>query len=315
MARPHRLRPLVRAAAGAVLAGSVALPLLRKRLRIGKAATAAAAFAGPLALSVLEPRTDRRDIALYALQMWAFTIAHELPYDDPDRLRERLRIHYPIKADRVIGGGELPNARLQRALGSADGTTALDRFLTFAHWAWFMEPHLSLLWILKRDPGRFPIAARQMAATYDLGCAVYFAVPTAPPWWASENGYADERVERRMVAVGEDVWGDAWPALYRTFGGNPWAAMPSLHFGTALLAALLLRDMGRGPGLAGAAYAAVLGFSLVYLGEHYVADLAAGAALVVAVRRGEPYVEPFVEAVNRRLQALERIVATPAAEA
>ena len=31
------------------------------------------------------------DVALFALQMWAFTVAHELPYDDPERLRARLR--------------------------------------------------------------------------------------------------------------------------------------------------------------------------------------------------------------------------------
>ena len=32
-------------------------------------------------------------------------------------------------------------------------------------------------------------------------------------------------------------------------------------------------------------YAATLGFALVYLGEHYVVDLIAGAALTVAVRQ------------------------------
>ncbi len=41
-----------------------------------------------------------------------------------------------------------------------------------------------------------------MAAAFDLGCAVYFAVPTAPPWWAAEQGVMAEeltapRAERR----------------------------------------------------------------------------------------------------------------------
>jgi hypothetical protein len=43
------------------------------------------------------------------------------------------------------------------------------------------------------------------------------------------------------------------------------------------------------------------------LGEHYVTDLAAGTALVVAVRRGEPLAEPLVIGVNRGLRRLERL--------
>jgi hypothetical protein len=54
-------------------------------------------------------------------------------------------------------------------------------------------------------------------------------------------------------------------------------------------------------------YAATLGFALVYLGEHYVTDLAAGAALVAVVRRGEPLAEPVVLAINRGLERLERL--------
>ncbi len=45
----------------------------------------------------------------------------------------------------------------------------------------------------------------------------------------------------------------------------------------------------------------------MYLGEHYVTDLVAGAALVVSVRRGEPLAEPVVEAVNRVLRRLEAV--------
>ena len=145
---------------------------------------------------MLRPRTPKRDVALFALQMWGFAVAHELPYDNPEALRERLHIRYPIRFDRRLGGGELPNVRLQRALSRPDGASALDRVLTVAHWAWFFQPHASLVYVLTRDSERFPRAARQMAATYDIGCALYFLVPTAPPWWAAEEGYIDEELER-----------------------------------------------------------------------------------------------------------------------
>ena len=314
----------MRAGAVAALAAAVVVPLMRRRLGVHPAVTTAAAAAGPLSLAVLRPRTPGRDVVLFALQMWAFAMAHELPYDDPEGLRRRLRIRYPIRLDRRLGAGELPSVRLQRALSRPGLATPLDRALTVAHWAWFLQPHASLLYVLVRDPERFPRAARQLAATYDLGCAIYFLVPTAPPWWAAEEGYLDEDVERVrtevaqrelpprlrriMVDVGEQVWGPrVWPRLYDSLGGNPWAAMPSLHFATSLMAAMHLAGVGPGAGAAGWAYALTLGFALVYLGEHYLTDLLAGAALVVAVRRGEPIAEPAVLRVNAVLQRLERI--------
>lgn len=296
--------------AGGVTAIGVAaaVPLLRKRLRIPPPVTVAAVAAGPPALAVLQPRSKRRDIALFALQMWAFTVAHELPYDDPDRLRQRLRTRYPILTDRLIGGGRLPNARLQRALARLPGVGVVDKLLTWAHWLWFVEPYLSLALILVRHNARFPRSARQMAAVFDLGCLLYFALPTAPPWWAAENGLTDsEPVRRIMVEVGEPTWGRAWERMYDALGGNPWAAMPSLHFATSLQAALALSEAGKVEGALGWGYAGTLGFALVYLGEHYVTDLLAGGLLVALVRRGEPLAEPLVRGINGGLQRLERI--------
>lgn len=302
------MRTAIRTAAATGVAASIALPLMRKRLGLAPAATVAAAVVGPIGTAILRPRTRARDAVLFAQQMWAFTMVHELPYDDPERLRARLKVSYPIRADRLIGAGQLPNRRLQRLLSPGGRAGRLDRFLTFAHWAWFLEPHASLLFILVRDQGRFARAARQMAIAYDLGCAIYFAVPTAPPWWASENGHTgDEEVRRLMVEVGEEVWGGAWPALYRSLGGNPWAAMPSLHFGTSLLAAILLSESSRAAGAVGWTYAGVLALALVHLGEHYVLDLLAGAAVVAAVRNGEPLAEPFALALSDSIQRLERI--------
>jgi membrane-associated phospholipid phosphatase len=247
-------------------------------------------------------------------------VVHELPYDDPARLRQRLHARYPIRVDRALGGGELPNMRLQRAFSRPGEVTALDRVLAIAHWAWFVEPHLALTWILVRRNHRFARAARQMAGVYDLGCAVYFAIPTAPPWWAADEGVMTEELDRTpgpaaaqppvrrvMVEVGQETWGRAWPKLYQSLGGNPWAAMPSLHFATSLLAAILLWETGPVPGTAGWGYALTLGFALVYLGEHYAIDLIAGAALVALVRRGEPLVEPLALKVSELTQRLERV--------
>ncbi len=283
------------------------MPLVRRKLKVPPAVTVAAVVGGPLALAVLRPRTRTRDAALYVLQMWAFLHCKDLPHDDPEALRRRLRIEYPINADLAIGAGELPSVRLQQALEGLGRGNPLDRTLSWVHWMWFFEPHGSLLWILSKHPERFPKAARQMSGVYDLGCVVYATVPTAPPWWAAENGYADPRLRRIMQEVGEEQWGRSWDHLYAFLGGNPWAAMPSLHFAASLMAAILLSEAGPVEGALGWAYAGALGFALVYLGEHYVIDLVAGAALVLLVRKGEQLAEPVADAVSGTLQRLEAI--------
>jgi membrane-associated phospholipid phosphatase len=307
--RRSNLRPLVKGVAAAALAAAIVVPVVRKKLRLPAAATLGSVALGPPALAVLRPRTRGRDAALYALQMWGFLNAKDLPHDDPTALRRRLRVDYPIELDKIVGGGELPTVRLQRALAGLGRANALDRTLSWIHWLWFLEPHGALAWILARHPERFPRTARQMSEVFDLGCAVYWAVPTAPPWWASDEGHTDEKVRRIMVEVGEEQWGRYWDALYNFLGGNPWAAMPSLHVAASLMAAILLTEAGPIEGAVGWAYAGALGFGLVYLGEHYVVDLIAGVALVALVRRGERLGEPLARAVSRGLQRLEEIAA------
>jgi membrane-associated phospholipid phosphatase len=298
----------VKGAAAAALAAAIAVPIFRKRLKVPKAVTTAAVAAGPPALAVFTPRSRLRDAAIYGLQMWGFLNAKDLPHDDPEALRRQLRIDYPFRIDRAIGAGELPNTRIQRALAGLGKGNLLDRTLSWVHWLWFFEPHSSIAWILLRHPERFGRSARQMAGVFDLGCTVYWGVPTAPPWWASEEGHTDgDEVRRIMVEVGEEQWGRSWDSLYAFLGGNPWAAMPSLHFAASLMAAILLTEAGPVEGALGWTYLGALGFGLVYLGEHYVIDLIAGAALVAVVRYGEPLAEPAALAVSRALQRLEQI--------
>ncbi len=291
----------------ATVGAAIALPLVRKRLRIPGPVTLAVAASGPLAVAVLGPRTRKRDVALFAMQMWAFTVVHEMPYDDPEALRRRLYTRYPIEVDTRIGAGRLPGARLQTWLAGRRHTAVLDRFLTITHWLWFFEPYAVLFWILFRHPERFPRAARQMAAVFDGGVLGYWALPTAPPWWASEEGLTTEPVRRIMVEVGEPLWGRHWGPLYKALGGNPWAAMPSLHFATSVGGAVSLSEASLQEGAVGWAYALTLGFGLVYLGEHYLTDLLAGAGLVAAARGADPVFAPAVGRVSAVIQQLEQV--------
>jgi membrane-associated phospholipid phosphatase len=264
----------------------------------------ALSFQAPVALALATPRTRLRDAGIYALQMWAYYAHYDMPDDDPDALLRRTRIDYPARIDRVLGCGETPTTRLQRALGRPGEVRPHDLGLAWVHWAWFIVPHGTCAYLLVFHHDRFVRGAAMTAATFDLGLVAYWSIPTAPPWYAAETGRL-EPVRRIMVEAGEKFWKRMWRPLYDGLEGNPFAAMPSLHFGTSVMAARLLAEVGRGPGALGWSYALTLGFGLVYLGEHYLVDLLGGYALAEVVRRGAPVVTPAVLRAARTVQRLE----------
>ena len=294
-------------AAAATLATAVALPIVRKRARLPRAAVLGGAALGPAAAAVLWPRLRGREALICALQMHAYVAAYKMPHDDEVAQAARVHLDYPIALDRALGLGELPTVRLQRALHVDGSFHALEKTLAWAHWVWFATPHAALVYLLAYDRSRFTRAALLTYAVFDVGAIAYWVAPTAPPWYAAEVGrLADGEgpipVRRLMVEYGEHLWRDGWTPLYSLLGGNPLAAMPSLHFATSTMGALLLAESSPLAGAVGGAYAAVLGFALVYLGEHYVVDLLGGLALTLAVRRAERRLRAPARAVGELLE-------------
>jgi membrane-associated phospholipid phosphatase len=289
----------------------VAAPLARRRIRLRPPVVAGLAAAAPVAVCVVMPRSRRRDLAVCVLQMWAYLSAYEMPNDDPAALERRVHVRYPVVIDRALGLGQLPGVRLQRALTRTGALRRLDAVLVWAHWVWFLVPHTTVAYMLVFRRARFERAAVLVYAVFDLGVLVYWALPTAPPWYAARQGVieADPGLRRLMVEQGEAFWRDRWERLYSSLAGNPLAAMPSLHFATSVMAAFVLSDAGPVEGAVGWTYALTLGFALVYLGEHYVVDLLAGLALVLGIRRLERPVTPALRRFGRAIAALERTAA------
>lgn len=321
----------MRATAWGVVGAGVLAPLVRRRVKAPPLVVQTIAFCAPIGLCVATRRSRARDVATCGLQMWAYVAAYKTPHDDAAVQATRVHVDYPIAIDRALGLGALPTTRLQRRLARVgpDGPQwrKLDKALVWAHWSWFLVPHGTLVYLLLRHPNRFERAATLTYAVFDIGAMIYWVLPTAPPWYAAdapENGRvadADDasavvarpeprrmvEVRRMMVEYGESFWRDGWGPLYSVLGGNPLAAMPSLHFATSVMAALLLAESGPVAGAVGWTYTATLGFALVYLGEHYMADLLGGVALTLAVRRLAPRVAPAAIRFARGVAALEGI--------
>ena len=263
----------------------------------------------PIALCVAVRPSRLRDVAVCGLNMWAYLAAYEMPHDDPQRLASRVLVRYPITIDRLLGLGVPPTLRLQRKFSVPGAVNRFERLLVWCHWSWFFVPHATIAYVLLRDPDRFASAAARMYAVFDTGAVFYWAIPTAPPWWAAAQGRLEDgrpiAARRMMIEYGEQFWGERWAALYDVLGGNPLAAMPSLHFATSLMGAHLLSEVGPVAGAVGWTYALLLGLALVYLGEHYLADLLGGALLAETVRGWAPAATPAAHRLSRALRSLQ----------
>jgi PAP2 superfamily protein len=294
----------------------VALAGVRRRVGLPRPITIPVASAAPLAVIVALPPSKGRSAAVWATYLWLFKVAHQVPFDQPDKIKERVRVRESVRLDSVIGVGAPLGLRLQRALRDPPRLTMLDWSLSALYYVFWLPPSLLLMWVLLRDEGEFPRLAARLAGAYHLTTAGYWIRPSAPPWWASEiegeMGGAVQRVTREVSHEvraklkggprSEDEQGD-WREH-----GNPWASMPSDHFVGAATAALWLAEHDDKAGALGWAYLLAVAFVVLYLGEHYVIDLAA-LAVAEAVRRADPLLQALARGVPVAARALPRLAA------
>ena len=298
---------VIRSGAAPVVIAAAAVPLTvglvaaRKRLGLHPAVTLTLGCMPPLGLAIAVPKGRTRYAAVAAGYLHLFKLGWELPYDDPETLRKRLWIDEPIRFDTVVGRGVPPGVRLQRALRRRGEVTWLDRLVTVVYGSWFL-PHILLIYLIARHEEFVPRAGARLAAAYHLTCPFYIWVPEAPPWWASEKeGRMGGEIERVARLVVYDLLKRS-PTSEGSERGNPWGSMPSDHISSAAITAMGLSEVGTVYGAIGWTYVAAASFAIVYLGEHYVADVVVGLLIAEAVRRAEPLAAPFVRATARAVE-------------
>ena len=151
--------------------------------------------------------------------------------------------------------------------------------MTGVHWSYFIVPHVFAVYIWYKRPELFLRFFSAMTLMLAMGLAIYFLIPTNPPWLAPEpiNSPSAAVVYRVMESVGKELGGGIYEASYRVIGeSNPRAAMPSIHLAFTALLIFPAFKFGKKWGYLAVIYAATMGFALVYMGEHYVTDLAVG---------------------------------------
>ena len=209
-----------------------------------------------------------------------------------DQLGRPVHMRGPLEAERALFGGIVPTVELQRLLYHPGRSTWYDWLGVFQHAFHFVLPVLVGFWLWLQSRR---VYWRYMAAVLVLffaGFATYALYPAAPPWMAGLAGMiplvhriAIETVLRLPPAAPVGL-------AYTYMSPNPVAAMPSLHAALPMLIALvLIYCKGRWAVLA-LLYPLLLGFYLVYLGEHYAVDVLVGYAFAViafAVVYGLPW--------------------------
>ena len=140
----------------------------------------------------------------------------------------------------------------------------------------YMTLHLAvtaaaLLWLHQRRPAAFPFVRTTLLLASGLSLIGFLAYPTAPPRLA-EIGIADT-VSRGPIDLNHGLVS----SLY-----NPYAALPSMHIGYALVVALTLLRHGRRSLVRalGALYPPFVLLVIVATGNHFFLDAAAGAITV-----------------------------------
>ena len=166
----------------------------------------------------------------------------------------------------------------------------------------FLGTAAFLVWLHRRHPARFPLVRNTLVGATAVALVIYLLYPVAPPRLAN-LGFVDTVTDSAKVNLSSDFLG----SLY-----NPFAAVPSLHFGYALLvgASVGLLARGRVARAFGWSYPAVMMVVIVATGNHFFFDAAAGAvALAVGYVVARWISAPVATHAPRRRAVRESAVA------
>jgi membrane-associated phospholipid phosphatase len=273
---PHQIRTAIRPSHVARLILAVVLLVVSYYTNRGFLGWGLLFILGVLVVPVGRTRAFLIGFIPYAGVWFLFTAGRSLA--DETMFARTVNL-YVADFERQLFNDRLPTVRLQDRFFTPGDPGFLDYFLTGVHWSYFIIPHVFAIIIWYKRPELFLRFFSAMTLMLGIGLAIYFLIPTNPPWLAPEpiNSPSAAVVYRVMESVGKQVGGGIYEASYAVIGeSNPRAAMPSMHLAFTALLICPAFAFGKKWGYLAVAYTALMGFALVYTGEHYVTDLVVG---------------------------------------
>jgi membrane-associated phospholipid phosphatase len=148
-----------------------------------------------------------------------------------------------------------------------------------------------------------------MVLTSYAALATFILIPTAPPWY--------EGVARDLFYGGSSAVPSGLLSFVSMFESDKFAAFPSLHTAYAIIFCYFMIKLDRRLAYVAVPVAAGVLFSTLYLGQHYMLDIVAGAAyaLVPCLIAERLRVVPFGKRKNAKGSAALVVPATATAQA
>jgi membrane-associated phospholipid phosphatase len=228
---------------------------------------------------------DRRLTSL--VREWApfvlLLVAYEVMRDAASALG--MPAHDLARLDRTLFAGYQPTLVLQAAIGKLSDADLFEGAGSLVYATHFLLPVAIGGWLWVKDRAAFRTFGLTLVVLCALAFVTYVVAPTAPPWLAQPGSvrHLIEQTIQRSDLPSNLLW------LYSHHDYNLYAAFPSLHAGFPVVAAAAAWRRNRTVGVVLWLWALVVWFVVVYLGEHYVADVIGGivyAAIAIAVVRG-----------------------------
>ena len=211
-------------------------------------------------------------LAWQVLQGMSHTFTHFRPH-----------VSEMISVDRFLFFGHVPTVWLQHSLYHPGRIAWYDIGATILYMLHFVLPlgFAFALWFWRR-----PIFIEFMASFLLLalaGFATFVLFPAAPPWIAADWWHRLPHVYRIFDAGARFLGGSqSYSTLtewaWHHGGWDEFGAVPSEHAAFPFLCFLYARQAWKRAGWILLPYCAAVGVAVVYLGEHYVADVIVGAA-------------------------------------
>lgn len=214
--------------------------------------------------------------------------------DVTGRIATAVHVLQPIYIEHVFFGGTTAAAWLQANLHPTSALHWWDLVLSSEYLTHFGAPIAMALWLYLRHRAWFGTFVTAYILVMAIGFATTLVYPETPPWLAAQRGVLPP-LDRIVVSVLDHING--FGRMYAGADPEPNGAMPALHVAIpALITAMILAVHGGGarywPWLL---YPISMGFAVIYLGEHYLLDVVAGAfigcacfALTYLPVRGRP---------------------------
>lgn len=187
-------------------------------------------------------------------------------------LTKNVHIFPMIQADKFLFGS-LPTIELQSRLFTIQSIRWYDYMAVTLYISHFVIPMVIAFAFWLYDRKLFRDYTTGFLILSYMAFFTYIIYPAMPPWMASNQGYIPPLAKIMDQVLASFSHPISVPSIYKFFGANLVAAVPSLHAAYPLIIFLFLAQKLKYWATLAVPYVLGVWFAVVYLGEHYVIDV------------------------------------------